>query len=415
MIRFPIEDLAGTKPWRKKRPRLRFRYLFIPLVLVSLLLFFMPDGKSGSEIIPPRGEKLKLDDLAHIDESLVQRCNLTIDTDLQRFVSETARKYKVYHGAVVVMNARTGDILAMYGTGVGGEDCRLALRADLAASVFKIVTAVAAMEMGGFRPDSLFSYTGGAHTLYKQQLTERRDRWTADISLADAFAKSNNVVFGKLGIHHLGETPVLLMAMKLGFWTSPLEEVECEPSTLSLPEDEYSLAELTSGFNRKTKITPIHAAQMASCALNGGSMVRPHIVRGFGREFERVTSKATADHLMRLMERTVKCGTLAGEFRTAATDRVLRNLTIGAKSGSIDGDDPPGRRNWFVGFAADESTGEAITIGCLLVLNGKFWIQADTFSRLIMHHYFSGRKESLAERGGGQTTHGASRPAGAKS
>lgn len=386
MDRIPIEDYAG--PFKRRRRRFRLRYLLLPLVLLGVIFLFMPDGKSGSEMIPPRGKPLDSRDLVHIDENVIRSHGLTIDPDLQRFVAETASKYKLHYGAMVVMDAHSGAILAMYGKDVHGEDCRVCLKANHAASVFKIVTALAALE-NGFSPGSVFTYTGGAHTLYKSQLVERRDRWTADITLADAFAKSNNVVFGKIGMHRLGESPILLAAMKLGFWKSSLPEVDAEPSTLYLPEDPYALAELASGFNRKTKITPLHAAQMAAAAVNGGRLVTPRLVRGSQPEAAQVMSPKTASMLADLMQETVRSGTLASEFRSARSDRVLKDITIGAKSGSIDGDDPPGRRNWFVGFALDEDTGNAISIGCLLVLNERFWIQADTFSRLVMHYYFS--------------------------
>ncbi|MCE5275394.1 MAG: hypothetical protein LLG43_09670, partial [Deltaproteobacteria bacterium] len=96
-----------------------------------------------------------------------------------------------------------------------------------------------------------------------------------------------------------------------------------------------------------------------------------------------------AQNLGAMMERTVRTGTVAKRFRGTSSDRVLKHLTIGAKSGSIDGDDPAGRRNWFVGYAQDRNTGEAITIGCLLVRDDYFWIEADTLARLIIRHHFS--------------------------
>jgi cell division protein FtsI/penicillin-binding protein 2 len=396
MSDFPIEDLA--RPRRRERGCFRLRYLLLPLVLMGLFFFFLPNGNSGSEVILPKGKTLTGDELVHIDEDLIRRHHLTVEPDLQRFIAETAQRYKLYYGTMVVMDARTGDILAMYGKGLGGEDCTLCLKANHSASVFKMVTAVAALEHG-FAPGSVFSYSGGAHTLYRNQITGRRDRWTADITLADAFAQSNNVVFGKLGAFYLGEPSILLAAMKMGFWRSPLPEVDCEPSTLFFPGDGYELAELTSGFNRKTRITPVHAAQMAALAANGGGLVTPRIVRGRDVQVEPAVDPSVAERLSMLMQRTVRCGTLSQEFRHASSDRVLRDLTIGAKSGSIDGDDPPGRRNWFVGFARENPTGEAIAIGCLLVLNERFWIQADTFSRLVIRHYFSQRREEAASQG----------------
>ncbi|HPI93303.1 MAG TPA: penicillin-binding transpeptidase domain-containing protein [Deltaproteobacteria bacterium] len=337
-------------------------------------------------------------DLVRIDQGSIRRFNLTIDWDLQQFIAGNAGKYKLHYGTIVVMDAHNGNILAMYGQGPQGEDSTLCLDANHAASVFKMVTAVAAMDHGGYTDTSTFSYTGSAHTLYKNQLVNRRDRWTADITLADAFAHSNNVVFAKIGTTYLGETPILLTAMKMGFWKSPLKEIECTPSTIFFPVDEYNLAELASGFNRQTKITPVHAAQMASAAVNDGAMVTPRIVRGGDVEMIRVMGEDTARCLASMMERTTRCGTLSGEFRNISSDRVLRNLTIGAKSGSIDGDEPRGRRNWFVGFARNDASGEAIAIGCLLVLDDRFWIQADTLTRLIIRHYFA-RPADVAQRG----------------
>lgn len=348
-------------------------------------------------MIPEKGTPLSRNDLVRIDQESIRRFNLTIDWDLQQFIAGNAGKYKLHYGTIVVMDAHSGNILAMYGQGSQGEDSTLCLDANHAASVFKMVTAVAAMDQGGYTGASTFSYTGSAHTLYKNQLVNRRDRWTADITLADAFAHSNNVVFAKIGTTYLGETPILLTAMKMGFWKSPLKEIECTPSTIFFPVDEYNLAELASGFNRQTKITPVHAAQMASAAVNDGAMVTPRIVRGGDVEMIRVMGEDTARCLASMMERTTRCGTLSGEFRNISSDRVLRNLTIGAKSGSIDGDEPRGRRNWFVGFARNDASGEAIAIGCLLVLDDHFWIQADTLTRLIIRHYFA-KPTDVAQR-----------------
>ena len=398
MIRqFPVDDSPLQK--RKKRRFIRLRYLLLPLLLMACFMFFLPDNKGGAEIFSVKEKKRELSrkDIARIDQETIRRHGLTINWGLQQFISVNAVKYKLHYGAIVVMDARTGDILAMYGHKTSGQDCGICLDPNHAASIFKLVTAVAAMDQGGYTSHSVFSYTGNAHTLYKNQLVDRKDRWTADITLADAFAYSNNVVFGKIGTHYLGETPIYLTAMKLGFWKSPLDEIACAPSTIFFPRDEYSLAELACGFNRQTKMSPLHAAQLVSAAVNKGGMVTPRLVRSEHVEQSQVMSEEAARHLSLMMERTVRCGTVAKRFRNISSDRVLRDLTIGAKSGSIDGDEPQGRRNWFVGFAKSNTTGEAITIGCLLIRDDRFWIEADTLSRLIMRHYFSKIASTIAQ------------------
>lgn len=369
--------------------RFRLRYLLLPLLLVVVSLFFLPEIKGGAEILAKHEPGLNKQELVRIDQETIKAKNLTLNWDLQNFIAETAVKYKLHYGAIAVMDAHTGDVLALYGKNPAGLDCTLGLEPELAASVFKLVTAIAAMDQGGMNSNSTFSYSGNAHTLYKNQLLDKKNRWTANITLADAFARSNNVVFGKLGTIYLGETPIYLTALKLGFWKTPLKECESAPSTIFFPQDDYSLAELSCGFNRLTRISPLHAAEIVTPVLNNGNMITPRIIRNAPMEQIPVMSRETSRNLSTMMERTVKMGTVAKRFRGASSDRVLRQLVIGAKSGSIDGDQPAGRRNWFVGYAQNVHTGEAITIGCLLIRDAHFWIEADTFSRLIFRHYFA--------------------------
>jgi len=392
---------------RKKRRLPRLRYFLLPVLLIAAAVFFLPgrEGgtKSSKEQAPAHVKQalkaqaaakrqtppLKIEDIVRIDQNTITSRNLTIDWDLQRYIDELAAQYKLYYGSIAVMDARTGSILSLYGYTRSGQDCSLSLNPELAASVFKLVTAVAAMEQAGFTGQSMFFYTGSPHTLYKRQLTNKRDRWCEDISLADAFARSNNIVFGKLGSIYLGETPIYLTTKKLGFWKPPLKELRTLPSTSMFPKDEYSLAELACGFNKQTRVSPLHAAEMVTAALNDGNMVVPRLVKSSPVQKVRAMNAGTARNLSEMMERTVRKGTVAKSFRNLSSDRVLKNIAIGGKSGSIDGIEPRGRRNWFVGFARNKVTGEAITIGCLLILDDRFWIEADMLSRLIIRRYFA--------------------------
>jgi cell division protein FtsI/penicillin-binding protein 2 len=397
---FPIDDYPSITR-RRKRRFIRLRY-FLLLILILVPLFFFSGHNSVKKIssgpIPPKKTEPAREnacvftkkDLVRIDQNTIKNHNLTIDWDLQQFIAEIAAKYKLYYGSIVVINAQTGDVLALYGQNTSGQDCSLGLETDLAASIFKLVTVTAAMDQRGFTSRSMFYYSGNAHTLYKKQLTSKRNKWCMDISLADAFARSNNIVFAKLGTMYLGVAPIDLTAKKMGFWKSPLQEFESAPSTIFIPKDDYDLAELACGFNKQTRISPLHAAQMVTAVLNGGCMVTPKLVRNQNANVMKiqVMKKETAQDLSAMMERTVRAGTVAKSFRRISSDRVLKYLDIGAKSGSIDGDQPKGKRNWFVGYAKNRNTGEGIAIGCLLVLESHFRIEADMFSRLVIRHYF---------------------------
>lgn len=366
------------------------RYVVIPLVVIMTGMFFF-GGRHG-EALPIEHKAqpvISKEALSVITPEKIDALDLTIDWDLQQYIGEIARRNKVSFASIVVMDAHSGDVLALYGMDNAQEDCSRCLGAYLGASLFKVVTAAAAIDSGGMSPESKFTYNGKAHTLYKYQLSPKKDRWTQEITLARAFAQSNNVVFAKIGTMQLGETPILLTAMRMGFWQSPLEGIECSPSTLFIPETEFNVAELASGFNRRTRISPVHAAQMITAVVNDGAMVRPRIVHGDSVETQPAMGKDTARQLRAMMNQTIKRGTVSKTFWNSRYDRVLKNVQLGAKSGTIDGSEPEGRRNWFLGYAEHETSGEAITIACLIIREDYYWIEADALSKKIIRHYFS--------------------------
>ena len=109
-------------------------------------------------------------------------------------------------------------------------------------------------------------------------------------------------------------------------------------------------------------------------------------------------SKDTAQTMQSLMETTINSGTMSKDFRGYNQDRVLRELRIGAKSGSIEGKEPKGWRKWFLGYAENPETGRAIAIGCVIVRGDYFWIEADGLTRMIIRHFFAEKHNEVASR-----------------
>lgn len=374
---------------KKNRAR-PIRYIIITVIALVVLVFLFSGQHGDAEIVDQKEKSfVPKKALSVLTPELIEKMDLTIDWDLQKYIAATARRNKVNFASVVVMDAHTGEIIALYGKDEFGEDCSLSLDSYLAASLFKLVTATAAIDCGGMSSESKYTYTGKAHTLYKYQLSPKKNRWTRETTLARAFAQSNNVVFAKIGSMHLGETPILLTAMRMGFWRPPLEGFECTPSTHFIPQTQYNIAELASGFNRHTRISPVHAAQMITAIVNDGVMASPWIIHNSPAHKEQVMNEETARQVRYMMNQTIKRGTVSRTFWNSRYDRVLKHVKLGAKSGTIDGTDPDGRRNWFVGYAEHSTTGEAIAIACLIIRQDYYWIEADTLSKKIIRYYFS--------------------------
>ncbi len=268
------------------------------------------------------------------------------------------------------------------------------------ASLFKIITAAGAMEFHFLGPRSTLYFNGRRHTLYKYQLEDKKNRYTTKVTLAEAFAKSINPVFGKLGISVLGKAEILEMARRF-LWESPIPfELPVKISPLDIGPEQYNLAEVASGFNRKTRITALHEALLSAAVANGGVIMAPSFIDSVvekGGEMvyqnrfyplKRAVNPKTARLLNHLMQETVKSGTAKRAFRGWKKDKVLSRLVIGGKTGTIDSDYHHFRYDLFTGFACDSKTGRCLAVGVFVAHEGVLGRRSASYARLAFRKYF---------------------------
>lgn len=337
------------------------------------------------------------------------KVSYTVNTKLNDFIKKLIKKTRSDYSAVVVIDNNTGDILSLvdYDKLKDSYGREIALNATSpAASLFKVITAADLIENSEVTKDSLFTYNGRASTLYRNQLKPNKNRWTRTISFEKAFAYSNNVIFGKAAIQNLELGSLYNMASKFGFNRSLLEAVDVLPSQLLDAKTDYNLAELASGFNRKTLISPLHATAMASIIANDGifkkpSIVtevvdkdtdkvvwRPHIQR------ERVLSEVSSAALKQMMHSTVLSGTARSAFRPWKTKRIS-DIYIGGKTGSITGGVPFGKRDWFISYAMPKGATEdkGISVGVMIVNVKKWYVKSTYLAKEIIEYYYDDLKD----------------------
>jgi len=293
----------------------------------------------------------------------------TLDPELQKASEKLLKSYKPDYGAIVMMDAETGRILALTSfqkNNPNGEN--LALKGTFpAASVFKIVTATAALDKYNVTPDTQVTFNGGNHTLYKKNVMSTKvNRWTRNMTLREAFARSINTVFGRLTLERLAPQDIEDYAVRFGFNKNILTDLPFDPGHTEIPKEKsFHLTEMASGFNKITRMSPLQGAMIAASVVEDGVMRVPYIVEKVrgpqGEELfksEPITAAHTmspqgADKLKELMEATVRQGTSRKSFRTLVKDKKLRELIVGGKTGSLTGDNPKGKVDWFVGYATD--------------------------------------------------------------
>jgi penicillin-binding protein A len=324
-----------------------------------------------------------------------------LDEDLQnRLIQAMDRRNSRYIG-IVVMEADTGRVLAMAGFDKGDPDANPCLSSKFpAASLFKIVTAAAAVEQYNYTGSTPLRFNGYKHTMYRSQLRETENRHTQTISFGNAFAESVNPVFGKLGKLNLGKTLLEQYAASFGFNHAIDFELPIEPSHLTVKEAPYHWAEIASGFNRDTTISPVHAAMIVSAILNRGRMVAPMLVERIEDDQGRLLyrSQVSWSHqamtneasivLAEAMKTTVQVGTARSLFSGWQRDPVLSDLRIGGKTGSISTRGRDARIDWFAGFGEKKGGPGKLVVAALVAHEEYIGVRAGTYARLAMTHYY---------------------------
>jgi peptidoglycan glycosyltransferase len=324
----------------------------------------------------------------------------TIDPELQDFIFRLFEQSRTVKAAAAVLNPLDGRILALASHGDDGAAGGICLRAGFpAASLFKIVASAAALEVAGFTPDQPVSFVGRKHTLYKKQLASGTSRYSTTTTFREAFADSINPVFGKLGIYDLGQETIARYAGKFLFNQTIPFDLPIEMSAVDVPKDPFGIAEITSGFNKRTLISPIHAALMTAAIANDGTMMRPWLVasvvspsgetvfQGCPSALASPIDKETAGELRVLMQDTVRTGTLRKTFRPLRRKRSFREVELGAKTGSINDNEDRYRFDWVTGYAIPKGRNRAIVVTVLAVHGERIGAKSGEIARRIIEQY----------------------------
>ncbi len=340
----------------------------------------------------------------------------SLDIKLQKMLIASMNRLKTLNRgkpqriAMVAMDAQTGSLKAMAGFDLADSQANPCVESNYpAASIFKIVTASAAIDSLGYTANTPLYFNGNKYTLYKRQLTDVKNKYTTKTSLARAFGESINPIFGKIGKNYLGKERLNTYAHAFGFNQNPASELTFETGKFGVTESEYHLAELGCGFNRETMISPIFGAMLVTTILNSGTSLVPHIVNqvttGTGeiiykgkKEFYKtaITTK-TADTMIQLMQTTVSKGTAKKSFRGFSKDRILSKLIIGGKTGSLYNRERTVKYDWFTGFGKEKTGDRALAVAIVVGHKKYIGTRASTYAKTILKTYFKETPETTAQ------------------
>ena len=276
---------------------------------------------------------------------------LTIDERIQEIVEEELekvyRKFKAISATAIVMNPFTGKILGLANRPTFDPNSPgsypAAFRRNRAitdifepGSVFKIVTAAAALEEKVVQPKEIIFCENGKW-IYRRHILHDAEPH-GNLSFAEVIAKSSNIGTVKVAAR-LGEKKLYRYAHNFGFGQATGSDMPGEVRGILRSPDKwskYSMAAIPIG--QEVAATPLQAICALAAIANGGNYMRPYVVQEIKNEQgisivktepegRRILSRQTAATLTRILEEVVEKG------GTAPLAKIY-NYTVAGKTGT---------------------------------------------------------------------------------
>ncbi len=297
----------------------------------------------------------------------------TLDIDLQNYIYDNIKTQKA---AVVVLDAKTGDILSMVSTpsfdpnsvkqnwdyiSTDEENTPLINRTIQGryppGSTFKVVTALSFMRNNPDYLNYVHNCTGSI-TIEDTTISCAGNKVHGEVNLEKALKVSCNTYFASL-VNELDPKALEDTANDLLFNKSLDFILPYSNSSFGFMEDDE-----TGDFMRtyigqgKTLVTPLYMAQLFQAIANDGVMLTPHLVdeiQSAGGLTVDDIKTAKIKKIMSADEANVLTEYLKGVTTEGGTASLLEELPfdVAGKTGSAEnghGED----HGWFVGFAPAE-------------------------------------------------------------
>jgi cell division protein FtsI (penicillin-binding protein 3) len=307
----------------------------------------------------------------------------TIQANAEEVLRQTVRKWHAKSATAIVLDPRTGAILAM--AVQPGYDANLfpAAPGDLQrnravtdtyepGSTFKVVTVAAALSERAVSPSTEFTLPYSIHVA-DRVIHDAEPRGTVRYSVAQILAHSSNI--GAITLAQLlGKQRLSAWISRFGFGRATGIDFPGESPGIVLPADRWSGSTIGNvPIGQGIAVTPVQMAAAYAAVANRGIWSRPHLVdevAGRGRPSlhrRRIVSPAVAASLMTMLKDVVAEGTgmyaaipgyaVAGKTGTAQKPDSHGGYASGRYVASFVGIVPASRPRLVVLVTVDEPHG----------------------------------------------------------
>lgn len=278
-----------------------------------------------------------------------------IQADLEEYLKEGIQKAQAEGGGAAVMDATTGEVLAIANYPAydpnrkkGHRNQKLAFVTDPfePGSIFKSLTVASALEHNIVKPDTNYYCEGGrfkvGNHFIKESDNDHAFEW---LSVADILKYSSNVGTTKIAFDltypHLMKT---LAKFRIGKRTGL--EIPGESRGIIDKKENVSPLRLSNmSFGQGVATTGVQMLASYAAFANGGYYVKPTLLKSKAQkemDRERIISKETAEAMQNMLVEAVASGT--------GSNAKIKRFVIGGKTSTAQRVNPQGRG--YAGYIA---------------------------------------------------------------
>ncbi len=258
---------------------------------------------------------------------------LTLDAALQQYtdnvVSQTGEQFKAEHATAIVLDPRTGAILAMSNwPRVNANDpSKVGVAENYAVgldyepgSTFKIVAIGGALSDGLISPSTPFTIPPCIHVA-NYCISDSEAHGTETLTTSQILARSSNIGAIKIG-ELLGPDGLYAWMRRYGFGSPTGVDLPNDEPGSVLPVSQWSGSSIGNlPIGQGVDVTPLQIATAYAAIANGGLLRPPHIVSSIGGVAQRlpaatrILSPTVAAELRRMLEGVTSAGGTASEIQ----------------------------------------------------------------------------------------------------
>ncbi len=296
----------------------------------------------------PIGRPILVGDQERIDSENGEDLVLTIDKTVQNIVKSKLKngveRYQASQGCVIVADPNTLELLALscvpdfdpntYWSWDGSSFNNQSISSLYEpGSTFKPLITAAGIEEKVIKPDSIYDEKGPV-TINGYEIRTWNNQYEGKITMTRILEKSSNVGMVYIG-SKLGKDTVLKYVNNFGF--GKITNIDLQGESSGYLRDIWAdIDYATVTFGQGIVVTPIQMVRAFSSIINGGYLLRPHVVKEVitgstkaaiePKVDRRIVSEETSKKIKKMLVSTVE----HGEYKWAVPD----GYRIGGKTGT---------------------------------------------------------------------------------